>query len=93
MKNSNIAGQHDYLNHQGHNNTGSNETNSGGVISDPLLGLDQVSVYSVDGTGNNLSSPTLGATGTDETRIAPPNSRQGPRILRWMAPIRGSSAT
>ena len=41
------------------------------LISDPMLGFDHVISYSVDGTGNNLANPSLGAAGSDEVRIAP----------------------
>ena len=49
----------------------------GKVITDPNLGFDNVSVYSADGSGNNPTDPTLGAAGTDETRIAPANFASG----------------
>ena len=49
----------------------------GTVINDPNLGFDNVSSYSIDGTGNNPTDPTLGAAGTDETRIAPANFAPG----------------
>ena len=41
------------------------------LISDRALGFDHVISYSVDGTGNNLANPSLGAAGSDEVRIAP----------------------
>src|ERR1700677_43774 len=44
---------------------------SSSLISDRALGFDHVIPYSVDGSGNNLADPTLGAAGSDEVRIAP----------------------
>ena len=41
------------------------------LISDRALGFDHVISYSIDGTGNNLANPSLGAAGSDEVRIAP----------------------
>ena len=49
----------------------------GTVINDPTDGFDKVSMYSIDGTGNNPTDPTLGAAGTDETLIAPLNFASG----------------
>lgn len=43
------------------------------TINDKAVGFDNVSTYSIDGTGNIPSNPTLGAAGTDEVRIAPAN--------------------
>lgn len=43
------------------------------TINDTIVGFDNVSTYSVDGTGNIPSNPSLGAAGTDEVRIAPAN--------------------
>jgi peroxidase len=43
------------------------------TINDPAAGFGNVSVYSIDGTGNNLTDSPLGAAGTDETRLAPAN--------------------
>ena len=52
--------------------------NAGGtVISDPNVGFDNVTIYSIDGSDNNPTDPTLGAVGTDETRIAPANFAPG----------------
>jgi peroxidase len=47
------------------------------VINDPALGFRGVVSYSLDGTGNNLAHVTVGATGTDEARIAPANFAAG----------------
>ena len=48
--------------------------NHGGTaIHDPNIGFDNVSIYSIDGSGNNPTDPTLGAANTDETRLAPAN--------------------
>jgi peroxidase len=47
------------------------------VINDRALGFDGVISYSIDGTGNNLSDPTLGSANSDETRIAPANFAPG----------------
>jgi peroxidase len=47
------------------------------LISDRALGFDHVTSYSVDGTGNNLANPTLGAAGSDEVRIAPAHFAPG----------------
>src|SRR5271170_6879424 len=44
---------------------------SSSLISDSRLGFDHVISYSIDGTGNNLANPSLGAAGSDEVRIAP----------------------
>src|ERR1700722_8038749 len=44
---------------------------SSSLVSDRAVGFDHVISYSVDGTGNNLANPTLGAAGSDEVRIAP----------------------
>jgi peroxidase len=48
-------------------------TASGDVIRDASLGFDDVIVYSIEGSGNDPSDPTLGAAGTDEVRLAPAN--------------------
>jgi Animal haem peroxidase len=47
------------------------QNSSSSLISDRAVGFDHVVGYSIDGTGNNLANPTLGAAGTDEVRIAP----------------------
>src|ERR1700734_3097785 len=50
---------------------------SSSLISDSKVGFDHVLSYSVDGTGNNLANPTLGAAGSDEVRIAPAHFAPG----------------
>ncbi len=47
------------------------------IMSDPRVGLSKVVSYSIDGTGNNSSDPSLGAANTDETRLAPANFAPG----------------
>jgi hypothetical protein len=47
------------------------------VLTDLPLGFDGVVSYSIDGTGNNSSDPSLGATNTDEARLAPANFASG----------------
>jgi peroxidase len=54
-----------------------NTNDWGTIINDPDAGFDNVSVYSIAGTGNNPTDQTLGAAGTDETRIAPANFEPG----------------
>jgi hypothetical protein len=56
-------------------NTAQNAPSS--LISDRALGFDHVISYSVDGSGNNLANPTLGAAGSDEVRIAPAHFAPG----------------
>ncbi len=46
-------------------------------IIDPTAGFDSVISYSIAGTGNNSSNPSLGGADTDETRIAPANFAAG----------------
>jgi peroxidase len=53
--------------------TGPRGMASGDVIKDASLGFDDVAIYSINGSNNNPSDPTLGAAGTDEVRIAPAN--------------------
>ena len=53
------------------NKSNSAQNASSSLISDRALGFDHVIPYSVDGSGNNLADPTLGAAGSDEVRIAP----------------------
>jgi hypothetical protein len=50
---------------------------SSSLISDRALGFDHVISYSVDGTGNNLANPTLGAARSHEVRIAPAHFAPG----------------
>ncbi len=52
-------------------------TDWGTTLTDSDAGFDNVSIYSIDGSGNNPTNPTLGAAGTDETRIAAPNFAPG----------------
>ncbi len=47
------------------------------VITDPHLGFDGVVSYAIDGAGNDRADPSLGAAGTDETRLAPANFAAG----------------
>ena len=47
------------------------------VIADSRVGFDKVISYSIDGTGNDSSNPSLGAANTDETRLAPTNFASG----------------
>ncbi|MBV9116204.1 MAG: hypothetical protein JOY63_02440, partial [Acetobacteraceae bacterium] len=47
------------------------------ALIDPNAGFDNVVSYSIDGTGNNGSDPSLGAAYTDEARIAPANFASG----------------
>ena len=55
----------------------SNEPSFDTVIKDAAAGFDNVIAYSIDGTGNNLSDPSLGSANSDETRIAPANFAAG----------------
>ena len=55
----------------------SSATQSSGAITDPATGFDGVVSYSIDGTGNNLADPTLGAANSDEVRLAPANFAPG----------------
>ncbi|HEX4173158.1 MAG TPA: peroxidase family protein [Acetobacteraceae bacterium] len=48
-----------------------------GVLVDPSVGFDSVTAYSIDGSGNNPTDPTLGAANTDEVRLAPANFAPG----------------
>jgi peroxidase len=57
--------------------TTSQLSDGGRVLVDPGVGFDGVTAYTIDGIGNNPSDPTLGAAGTDETRLAPPNFAPG----------------
>ena len=50
-----------------------NTNDWGTTINDPDAGFDNVSIYSIGGTVNNPTNSTLGAAGSDETRIAPAN--------------------
>ena len=56
------------------------------VISISRLGFDHVISYSVDGSGNNLANPTLGAAGSDEVRIAPARFAPGTTDTRSRVP-------
>jgi peroxidase len=47
------------------------------TLVDPALGFNNVTAYSIDGSGNNQSDPTLGAANTDEIRLAPANFAPG----------------
>jgi hypothetical protein len=50
-----------------------NTNDWGTTINDPDIDFGSVSIYTIDGTGNNPTDPALGAAGSDETRIAPGN--------------------
>jgi peroxidase len=65
-----------HAHHRHHQSAPSGES-SATVINDRALGFDGVIAYSIDGTGNNLSDPTLGSANSDETRIAPANFAPG----------------
>jgi peroxidase len=54
-----------------------NTNDWGTTINDPDIDFGSVSVYTIDGTGNNPTDPALGAAGSDETRIAPGNFAPG----------------
>jgi peroxidase len=47
------------------------------ILVDPSVGFDNVTAYSIDGSGNNPTDPTLGAANTDEARLAPANFAPG----------------
>ena len=73
-----IEGHAHHRHHQSASAGDNNQTVPSGessdtVINDRALGFDGVIAYSIDGTGNNLSDPTLGSANSDETRIAPAN--------------------
>jgi peroxidase len=55
----------------------SQPTDNGNLLTDPALGFDSVTAYSIDGTGNNPSNPGLGAANTDEVMLAPANFAPG----------------
>jgi peroxidase len=73
-----IKGHAHHRHHQSASAGDNNQTVPSGessdtVINDRALGFDGVIAYSIDGTGNNLSDPTLGSANSDETRIASAN--------------------
>jgi peroxidase len=63
--------------HNGHHQILLGGSGSDTVINDPSAGFDGVGVYSIDGTGNNASDPTIGSANSDEPRIAPANFAAG----------------